>query len=200
MQRFLGMDPSELMLTAARAAAVYIVMLVVVRALGKRTVGNFSAFDLIVALMLGEVVDEIIYGDVLFTQGAVAIVAIAALAYADSWLAYFDHGMEAVLEGTPTIIVRDGRFDRAGLRSERMTEKDVMSHLRQAGIHDMREVHLAIVEIDGAVSVMKHAWADAAQKADVLKEESRQRDDALGERDQPPPSLRTDSPRALGIK
>ena len=194
------MDPSELMLTAARAAAVYIVMLVVVRALGKRTVGNFSAFDLIVALMLGEVVDEIIYGDVLFTQGAVAIVAIAALAYADSWLAYFDHGMEAVLEGTPTIIVRDGRFDRAGLRSERMTEKDVMSHLRQAGIHDMREVHLAIVEIDGAVSVMKHAWADAAQKADVLKEESRQRDDALGERDQPPPSLRTDSPRALGIK
>jgi uncharacterized membrane protein YcaP (DUF421 family) len=63
------------MLTAARAAAVSVFMLIVIRALGKRTVGNFSAFDLLVALMLGEVVDEIIYGDVLFTQGAVAIVA-----------------------------------------------------------------------------------------------------------------------------
>jgi uncharacterized membrane protein YcaP (DUF421 family) len=194
------MDPSELMLTAARAAAVYVFMLIVVRALGKRTVGNFSAFDLIVALMLGEVVDEIIYGDVLFSQGAVAIIAIAALAYADSWLAYFDHGMEAVLEGKPTIIVRDGRFDRAGMRSERMTEKDVMSHLRQAGIHDMREVHLAIVEMDGAVSIMKRSWADAAQKADVVKEERGEREETIGDADEPPPSRRTDSPKALGLE
>jgi uncharacterized membrane protein YcaP (DUF421 family) len=194
------MDPSELMLTAARAAAVYVFMLIVVRALGKRTVGNFSAFDLIVALMLGEVVDEIIYGDVLFSQGAVAITAIAALAYADSWLAYFDHGMEAVLEGKPTIIVRDGRFDRRGMRSERMTEKDVMSHLRQAGIHDMREVHLAIVEMDGAVSIMKRSWADPAQKADVVKTERQERGEAIGARDEPPPSLRTDSPKALGLE
>jgi len=199
MQRSSGMDPSELMRTAARAVAVYIFMLIVVRALGKRTVGNFSAFDLIVALMLGEVVDEIVYGDVLFTQGAVAVVVIAAMAYADSWLAYFDHGMEAVLEGKPTIVVRDGRFDRRGMRSERMTEKDVMSHLRQAGIHDMREVHLAIVEMDGAVSIMKQRWADEAQKADVVKDERQQRKEAVGERDEPPPSLRTDSPKALGL-
>jgi uncharacterized membrane protein YcaP (DUF421 family) len=58
------MDPRELMLTAARAAAVYVFMLIVIRALGKRTVGDFSAFGLLVALMLGEVVDEILYGDV----------------------------------------------------------------------------------------------------------------------------------------
>ena len=44
------MDPNELMRTAARAAAVYVFMLIVIRALGKRTVGNFSAFDLLVAL------------------------------------------------------------------------------------------------------------------------------------------------------
>ena len=187
------------MLTAARATAVYVLMLIVIRALGKRTVGNFSAFDLIVALMLGEVVDEIIYGDVLFSQGAVAIVAIAALAYADSWLAYFDHGMEAILEGKPTIIVRDGRFDRAGMRSERMSERDVMSHLRQAGVHDMREVHLAIVEMDGAVSIMKHSWADTAQKADVVKEERQERGAAVGGKDEPLPSQRTDSPKALGL-
>ncbi|MBM3819055.1 MAG: hypothetical protein FJW14_08590 [Acidimicrobiia bacterium] len=54
-----GMDPNEPILTAARAFAVYIFMLIVIRALGKRTVGNCSAFDLLAALMLGEVVDEI---------------------------------------------------------------------------------------------------------------------------------------------
>ena len=51
------MDAHALWITAGRAAAVYAFMLVVIRLLGKRTVGNFSAFDLLVALMLGEVVD-----------------------------------------------------------------------------------------------------------------------------------------------
>src|SRR5215207_3598198 len=132
------MNTSELLAPAGRAFAVYALLLVVIRVLGKREVGNFSAFDLLVALMLGEVVDEIIYGDVLFTQGAVAIVVIAGLAYADSWLAYFDHGMEAVLEGKPTIIVRNGEFHRAGMRQERMNERDVLGALRRQGVRDMR--------------------------------------------------------------
>lgn len=191
------MEPTELMLTAARAAAVYVLMLIVIRALGKRTVGNFSAFDLLVALMLGEVVDEIIYGDVRFMQGAVAVVAIGALAYADAWLAYFDHGMEAVLEGKPTIVVRDGDFDRKGMRTERMNEKDVLGHLRAQGIHDMREVHLAVIEHDGSMSVLKQTWAEPAQKGDVLDEEKRARQDAIGDEDTPPPDKRTDSSKAL---
>ena len=192
------MDPTDLLLTAARAFAVYIFMLIVVRALGKRTVGNFSAFDLLVALMLGEVVDEIIYGDVRFLQGAVAIVAIGAFAYTDAWLSYFDHGMDAVLEGTPTVVIRDGEFDRTGMRKERMNEKDVLGQLRSQGIHDMREVRLATVENDGSLSVLKHEWAEPAQRADVIAEAREARARVMGGEDAPPPDKRTDSPRALG--
>jgi len=191
------MDPNELMLTAARAFAVYVFMLVVIRALGKRTVGNFSAFDLLVALMLGEMVDEIIYGDVLFLQGVVAIVAIAGLSYADSWLAYFGHGFDRALEGTPTIVIRNGEFERSGMREERMNEAEIFAHLREEGIHDMREVHLAVVETDGSVSVLKHDWAEPAQKADVLKDEERERKKIVGDEDHIPPSKRTDSRNAL---
>ena len=190
------MDPNQLLVTAARAGAVYVLMLIVVRALGKRTVGNFSAFDLLVALMLGELVDEIIYGDVRFTQGTVAIVTIAALAYADSWLAYFDHGMEAVLEGKPTVVVREGAFDYRGMREERMNEKDVLAALRSQGIRDMREVHLATVEHNGQVSVLKHSWAEAGQKADVDEDEAAARARMIGD-SKPPEDKRTDSAKAL---
>jgi len=188
-----GMDPNELMLTAVRATAVYVLMLIVIRALGKRTVGNFSAFDLLVALMLGELVDEIIYGDVRFLQGTVAIVVIAALAYADSWLAYFGHGFETALEGKPTVVLRDGEYVRDGMRAERMNESDLLAHLREEGVHDMREVHLAVVETDGTVSVLKHGWAEPAQKADVLKDENRDRRRAIGDEETPPPEKLTDS-------
>jgi hypothetical protein len=54
---------------ALRAAAVYVLMLVVIRLMGKRTVGDFTAFDLLVALMLGEIADEITYGDGLWDLG-----------------------------------------------------------------------------------------------------------------------------------
>ncbi len=194
------MEPRELILTAARAFAVYVLMLMVIRALGKRTVGNFSAFDLLVALMLGEMVDEIIYGDVRFLQGTVAIVAIGAVAYADSWLVYVSKRAETLIEGRPTVVVRDGALDRRGMRSERMNDSDVLGHLRAQGILDVREVHLAVLEHDGSVSVIKQPWAEPAQKADILPEERQQRALILGGEQEPPPAMRTDSGQALGLE
>lgn len=191
------MDTRELMMTAARAVGVYLVMLVIIRSLGKRTVGNLSAFDLLVALMLGELVDEIIYGDVSMTQGLVAIVPIAAAEYGNSWLAYWDHGMEAILEGRPTIVVKHGQYQRKGMRQERMNEKDVMSALRKQGIEDVREVKLAVIEADGEVSVIQEDWAMAAQKADVIKDAGAAREKRRLVKDDRPELMVTTSAFAL---
>jgi uncharacterized membrane protein YcaP (DUF421 family) len=193
------MDPHELLITAGRAVAVYALMLVVVRALGRRTIGNFSAFDLLVALMLGEIVDEMIYGDVRFIQGTVAIVTIAALAYTDSLLSFWDHGMEAILEGKPTIVIRNGEFHRNGMRRERMNEKDVLSALRMQGVRDMREVQYAIVEHDGTISVVPYDWAEPVMKADIDEEMAAARRKALRGEDDPPPEKRSDSRKALDL-
>jgi uncharacterized membrane protein YcaP (DUF421 family) len=189
------MEPRELLMTAARAAAVYALMLVVIRLSGKRTVGNFSAFDLLVALMLGEVVDEVIYGDVTFAQGAISILTVAVLQYANSWMSYWNHGMDKVLEGSPTVIVRNGRLERDGMRKERMNEQDVMAELRLRGVADMNEVRVAAVEHDGQVSVVREAWAEPLQKGDLPGKEGK----TAAEREKGTnPSRRTDSPEALG--
>ncbi len=161
------MDPHQLMMTALRALGVYVLMLFVIRVLGKRTVGNFAAFDLIVALMLGEVVDEIIYGDVSIAQGVVAIGVVAAAHYGNEWLSYWDHGLHRILEGTPTPIVRSGAMVEKGMRHERMNARAVLHELRLQGVDDIREVKLAMVETDGVVSVIKEDWAETAQKADL---------------------------------
>ena len=161
------MDIHELYMTALRAVAVYALALLVIRIMGKRTVGNFTAFDLLVALMLGEVVDEIIYGNVAFVQGTVAILTIASAHYANSWLSYWGHGLDKVLEGTPTVVVRDGKLERKGMRAERMNENDVQAELRLSGVDDMEEVRLATVETDGQVSVLRQDWARTLQKRDL---------------------------------
>ena len=163
------MDPHELLMTALRALGVYVLMLVVIRTLGKRTVGNFAAFDLLVALMLGEVVDEIIYGDVSIAQGVVAIGVVAAAQYGNSWLSYWDHGFDALLEGKPTPVVRDGKMLLEGMRAERINARGVMHELRLSGVDDIDEVKLAMVETDGVVSVIKHDWAEPVTRRDAGK-------------------------------
>jgi uncharacterized membrane protein YcaP (DUF421 family) len=185
------MDWQELGLTAGRGVIVYVVMLIVIRVLGKRTVGNFTAFDLLVALMLGEVVDEIIYGDVTLAQGLTAIVVIAACKYVTTWLTYWDHGLNRFFEGKPTEIVRNGEFVRKGMRGELMNEQEVLAALRLSDISDMREVKSAVLEVDGKVSVIREDWAEPLKKRDLRGEQAEQVS---------PDEKRTDSPAALGEK
>jgi uncharacterized membrane protein YcaP (DUF421 family) len=169
------MDPVELAATAARALGVYVAMLVVIRLMGKRTVGNFTAFDLLVALMFGEVVDEIIFADVGLAQGAVAIGVLALVQSANAWLSYSNERFARLVEGTPTAVVVDGALQRDGMRAERLNEKDVMSALRLQGVDDVREVKLAMVENDGEISVLRRDWAEPLQKADLRAEAARER-------------------------
>lgn len=185
------MDWQELGLTAARGLLVYALMLVIIRMLGKRTVGNFTAFDLLVALMLGEVVDEIIYGDVTLAQGAVAIVVVAAAKYVTAWLTYLNSTLAHLFEGKPREVVRDGELLRDMMRKELMNEEDVMAALRLQSVSDMREVKRAVLEVDGEVSVIRQDWAEPLQKRDVRSDET---ENVSGD------EKRTDSPKALGAE
>jgi uncharacterized membrane protein YcaP (DUF421 family) len=191
------MDPRDLALTAARAVAVYAVMLTIIRLSGKRTIGTFSAFDFLVALMLGEVADEIIYGSVSMAQGFIAIAVVALLHYGNSWLTYWDHGFGHLLEGSPTVVLEKGQMHYPGMRAERMNEKDVLSELRLHGVDDLREVKVAVIEYNGQLSVIRQDWAEVVQKADVgLAMEEQKRADTGGD-DEPMPEHRTDSPELL---
>jgi uncharacterized membrane protein YcaP (DUF421 family) len=152
---------------AGRAGVVYVLLLVVIRLLGKRTVGNLTAFDMIIALVMGDVVGAAIYGQVSLASGLTAVATLAALHYANSWLAFDRPGIGRILEGRPTLIVERGRFVRSGLRRERMSEADARAELRLEGIDDLAEVREARVETDGKVSVLREPWAEPARRCDL---------------------------------
>jgi uncharacterized membrane protein YcaP (DUF421 family) len=187
------MEIQELLFTAVRSVALYAIMLVVIRLLGKRTVGNFSAFDLLVALMLGEVVDEIIYGDVNFFQGTTAILVIAGAKYLTSYLAYTSDALNKILDGIPRILIRNGNVQNEGLKHELINPKELLAALRLHGISDMREVKLATMEVDGLISVLKEEWAENLQKIDLQKPDEQDEVEV-------PHEKRTDTMEALGTK
>src|SRR5690606_21947915 len=149
------MDVQELVMTALRASVIYVFLLVVVRLLGKRTIGSTSAFDLIVALILGEIVDEPIFGDVPMVQGLLAMAVIAFWHFLNSFLSHRSQAFDELTGGKPQVMVRDGEIDRAAMAKERINEEELWSLLRQQQIEDLREIKKATLETSGALSVIK---------------------------------------------
>lgn len=161
------MDLQDLLLVALRASLVYFYVLVVIRILGKRTVQATAAFDLLVALMLGEVVDEVIYGDVTMAKGLLAITVIAGWHFANSWASYRSKRIEHLTGSRPDILVRSGQFVEEALAKERLNRDEVLSELRLLEINDLKEVREAVLEPNGRISVLREDWAEPLRKGDI---------------------------------
>lgn len=161
------MELSPYFLTAGRAFGVYIIMLVVIRLLGKREIGAFSAFDLLVALMLGEVVDEIIYDEISFSQGMVGILAIASIQYLTGWLSFLFPSWAKILEGESQVVIQDGQLQQTSMRRERLSRKEIEALLRELNIEDLNEVKTGRLETNGKLSVIKQRWAQPLTKQDI---------------------------------
>lgn len=153
--------------TALRATFVYFFLLLVVRILGKREIGNTSAFDLIVALILGEVVDEIIYADVTILQGVVAIGVVAIWHLVNSWASFQSEFINKLTGSPPTVVVKNGEIQRRNLAKERLNEQELFSELRRMGVDDIKEVKQATLEPNGTISVLKEDWAKPVQRRDL---------------------------------
>jgi uncharacterized membrane protein YcaP (DUF421 family) len=150
-----------------RILVIYGLMLLMIRVMGKRTIGNLTAFDMLVALMMGDLAGNAVYGQVPLVHAVIAIASLSAVHYANSWLTYGLPGVGKALEGRPTPIVKDGRLQQEGLRRERMSEEEALAELRLEGVDELEEVRLAQVEMDGQVSVLRQEWAEPARRRDL---------------------------------
>ena len=165
----MNIDWMELLYTALRATFVYVFLLTVVRLLGKREIGNTSAFDLIVALILGEVVDEIIYGDVTILQGVTAIVVVAIWHVVNSWASFKSEFIDKLTGAPPTVLVKNGQVQRKNLAKERLNEEELFSELRMMCVEDVKEVKQATLEPNGKISVLQEEWAKPVQRQDLTE-------------------------------
>jgi uncharacterized membrane protein YcaP (DUF421 family) len=138
-----------------RAAIVYLAVLVMVRLTGKRTVGQFTPFDLIVVMLLAESVSGSVSGqDGSLVGGLIAAASLVALDVLTSVLTSRSRRMDSLVEGNPVVIGRDGVIYKDVLRRERVSESDVEKSLREADC-DLEAMRMAILEADGRISVLK---------------------------------------------
>jgi uncharacterized membrane protein YcaP (DUF421 family) len=136
-----------------RTAAVFTVLLVLTRVIGRRELSSLQPFDLILLIILGDAVQQGLTQDDYSLTGAFLVVfTFAVLQVFVSWVGYRFPRARPVLEGEPIVVVQDGNVIERNLRRERLTEDEIAEEARCNGIAHLAEIRWAVLETNGKIS------------------------------------------------
>lgn len=139
-----------------RAAAIFLFVWILTRAMGKRELVQMTAFELVLLVSIGDLMQQAVTQEDMSVTGAVlAIGTIGLLSLFFSWVSFRFKASRTVLDGMPVVVVRNGQVDMAALKIERMSEEELRETARNQGIDDLGTVRLAIVEPDGRLSFLQ---------------------------------------------
>lgn len=139
-----------------RTAVVYLVILLGLRLTGKREVGQMMPLDLAMLILLANAVQNAMTGpDTSLIGGLVAAATLLAMNAVLTRVAWRNRKIRRFVEGTPTLLIRHGKILNENLAKEKLDLDDLHQALREHGIASVAEVALAVLEIDGAISVLK---------------------------------------------
>lgn len=137
-----------------RAAVGYVFLLIAFRVLGRRELGRLTNFDLVVVLVVANVLQNAMIGDdTSLTGGLIGAATVLGLNALVAAAVYASRDVERIVDGDPVVIVADGRLVRSTLRRELITENEVLAATRNAGIQELADVRLAILESTGEINV-----------------------------------------------
>jgi uncharacterized membrane protein YcaP (DUF421 family) len=159
------MDPMRI---AIRSVAAFLFLLVMVRLSGKQAVSQGTPFDFVLSLILGDLIDDLIFSEV---PAAEFVAAVGVLVITDLLvkIACLHHdGLHAWVDGHPTILLRNGKPLSQSLRSEQLNNQDCLSLLRQKGFDEETkdQLKLMILEPSGEPSIVRKGSSKIAQKKD----------------------------------
>ena len=142
---------------ALRTSVVYCLVLVGIRLSGKREVGQMTPFDLTLLLLLSNSVQNAMTGpDTSLAGGAVAAATLLILNYLVAELAGTNRRFRKVIQGQPSLLVHDGEVIAAHMAREHVSMDALECALREHGLASYKDVALAVLEVDGSISVLKY--------------------------------------------
>ena len=167
--------PSDLIGVALRTVVIYLFLIVALRLAGKREMGQLSVLDLVLILVIANSVQNAMVGSNVSVWGG--LVAVVALIATDRGLIYMrsrSPRFERYFEGEPTLLVRDGRVLEDAMRREGVDRRELQQALREHGYLDLADVRMAVLEVDGTISVVPVAGDESRTTLRVRRRRPKQ--------------------------
>ncbi len=139
-----------------RATAIYWLLWIVVRGVGKRSLAEISPLQLILLVVYGDIVQQgVTQEDMSVTGAAIVVATMTAWAVLGARLGQRFDPVARVLSGVPVVVVLDGEPLEDSLRAEAIDLDDVKEAAREKGIADLRDVEVAILNPDGKLAFIE---------------------------------------------
>jgi uncharacterized membrane protein YcaP (DUF421 family) len=140
-----------------RTTVVYVLVLIGIRLTGKREVGQMTPFDLTLLLLLSNSVQNAMTGsDTSLAGGAVAALVLLVLNYTLAEVSGMNRRFRKLIQGSPTLLIHNGECIAAHIAKEHISMDELNRALREHGVNSVEDVSLAVLEVDGAISVLKY--------------------------------------------
>jgi uncharacterized membrane protein YcaP (DUF421 family) len=151
-----------------RTTIAFAAILVLARILGKKQLSQLTFFHYITGITFGSIAAEMAgQKETPFTDGLISLIWWTVLTLLMSFIALKSSKFRVILDDEPSIVVRDGVIMKRALKKARLHIDDVMMMLREQSIFSIQDVHYAVLETNGELSVMKKAAQQGATKQDV---------------------------------
>ena len=143
---------------ALRAIAIYVFSLLLVRLGSKRLLGQASAFDVVVGVILGSVMSRAINGSAPLVPTLVAGAAIVGVHWSFALIAFHTSFFGPFVKGHPRLLIENGKIQEAAMRRAKLTPLDLEEALRlQSNQTDIATIHRAYLERSGTISVVPYS-------------------------------------------
>ncbi|HYG59514.1 MAG TPA: DUF421 domain-containing protein [Symbiobacteriaceae bacterium] len=134
----------------------FVVTFMMVRLLGKKQVSTMTFWDLVSAIALGSLAANIIVNtDVPLFNSVWVVLLWAGLALFVGWSALQNRKFRDLVQGTPAVVVSNGKVLEEVMRRERLNMDLLLTELRAAGVFSLADVEFAVLEANGKISVLK---------------------------------------------
>jgi uncharacterized membrane protein YcaP (DUF421 family) len=138
-----------------RAAAVFILIFIVTRVVGKRELSSLEPFDLILLIVIGDLVQQgVTQNDYSVTGAFIVIATMGLMTVGTSYLSFRFRPLRRVMEGEPVVLMENGRPIEQNLRRERITLDEIAERARIEQVESLDDVRLAVLETNGEISVI----------------------------------------------
>lgn len=149
---------NSLVTVSLQSIAIYILIIVCLRLLGKKGLAEISLGDLVLVILIGEAIGSIIPQDNGFESAIVCILTLSVVNFIISRTAFKFRFMQKILEGEPVIVIHDGKVMIQNMKKEKLTIENLKEALRTNGLEDFKDVKLAVLETDGEVSIIPNKF------------------------------------------
>lgn len=155
MNKIFECSIEDIMQIFGSAVIIYLLIIVYIRILGKRSTSELNNFDWIVTVSIGSIVaSTVIIADISVIEGAISILILIMLQFIITKFMYRFESFREVIKSTPQLLLFEGEFIEENMKNDRILRSEVYAAIRQKGLKSIKQIYAVVLETNSKISVI----------------------------------------------